>query len=539
MSLLAVVNGYLTGNAGPGAIAPIAAATYVHVRDITNGWNLYEKAADTVTAANDIASLAKLATALIIMDRKSGVLDSETLTVITADLPGAGNTLAGLQNNDVLTWRELLYGLLVPSGNDAALAAGRVIGTEIYVAAGSTGTTGVARFVEEMNILAGTLGLSNTTFSSPSGVNGGNTYSTARDVSTLAENAFGDATLRGIAATASHTMTITGANARTYAISHTSAMINGPFNNPAGIADANVTAAKTGSIPANPSYCHCARWTAPDGQVLIVTVIASPTSYGRYLDTRGMLYSILQDFPYLWESSPVGTDAQFSNVKILAGGESGFIDESPVGRTLTAAGGVTRSTANAIVGDYSFETDGVDGRIEAADAADLTPGSSNFALEFFFRGSGSLPGGSFAALAGKYSRTGNQREYALIYATAGNNFEIFASSNGTTFTGVTNGFNASADEPIFFNGAPRHFMLRRNGAEIALYIDGEKQPTTINFSTTAIFNGTAKFMVGARGNGASYEDATEGTFDEIRLTVGNARQTAAMFTVDPRGYPRS
>lgn len=524
-------------SSAPTAKTPIAAAVFVHVRDISNGWDLYQKAADTITGNDEAASLAKLMTSIVIMQRKSAVLDSETLMVQSGDLPGFGNTLAGLQAGDVLTWRDLLYGIALPSGNDAALAGARVIGDEMYAAAGNTGTTGVTRFVEEMNIVGAAIGLTKTTFGSPSGVNGAVTTTTARDISRTAEVCFDDPTLETMAASASWLMTITGANARTYTVSHTSALINGPFASAAGIKDANTLAAKSGSK--DPSYSHLAKWVAPDGQVLIVTVIKSPTSYGRYLDTRGILYSILKDFPYLWASSPVGTDAQFANVKVLAGGESGFIDESPIGRTLIAAGGVTRSTAKAIVGDYSFDTDGTDGRIEAADTADLTPGSSNFALEFFFRGSGSLPGGSFAGLAGKYSRSNNQREYVIVYDTAGNNFEIFASANGAAFASAVNGFNANGDEPVFFNGAPRHFMLRRAGAEIALYIDGEKQPKTIAFSTTAIFNGAAKFMVGARGNNTTYEDPTQGTFDDIRLTIGHARQTAAMFTVDPRGCPRS
>jgi D-alanyl-D-alanine carboxypeptidase (penicillin-binding protein 5/6) len=84
-----------------------------------------------------------------------------------------GESLMGLRAGEVVTVRDLLYGLLLASGNDAAAAlAIRVSGS-------------IPDFVAEMNRTAGRLGLSETTYTDPIGLDGGNT-SSARDLASLA-----------------------------------------------------------------------------------------------------------------------------------------------------------------------------------------------------------------------------------------------------------------------------------------------------------------------------------------------------------------
>jgi D-alanyl-D-alanine carboxypeptidase (penicillin-binding protein 5/6) len=85
----------------------------------------------------------------------------------------AGESLMGLRAGEVVTVRDLLYGLLIASGNDAAAAlALRVSGS-------------IPDFVAEMNRTAQRLGLSETAYADPIGLDGGN-VSSARDLASLA-----------------------------------------------------------------------------------------------------------------------------------------------------------------------------------------------------------------------------------------------------------------------------------------------------------------------------------------------------------------
>jgi D-alanyl-D-alanine carboxypeptidase (penicillin-binding protein 5/6) len=99
------------------------------------------------------ASLAKLMTALLVFERNEL---TRTVTVAGADLVG-GATM-GLTAGERLTVADLLWGLLVPSGNDAAMALARTT-------AGS-----VDRFVAQMNERASELGLRQTRFINPHGL---------------------------------------------------------------------------------------------------------------------------------------------------------------------------------------------------------------------------------------------------------------------------------------------------------------------------------------------------------------------------------
>ena len=127
---------------------------------------LAEHEADT---ARQIASATKLMTAFI------ALRDLELSDQVTAPEYAAapGESLMGLQAGEVTTVRDLLFGLLIASGNDAAAAlALRVSGS-------------LPDFVAEMNRTARRLGLSETTYADPIGLDGANT-SSARDLASLA-----------------------------------------------------------------------------------------------------------------------------------------------------------------------------------------------------------------------------------------------------------------------------------------------------------------------------------------------------------------
>lgn len=131
--------------------------------DLTENKVLYEKEADTRLP---MASLTKIMTAVVALENPK--VDDRYL-VLKQYLVGEGTM--GLSVDEVLSLEELLYGLILHSGNDAS-----------ETLAGNF-PEGRAAFIKAMNDKAKTLGLSDTNFTNPSGLEGdGQQYSTARDL---------------------------------------------------------------------------------------------------------------------------------------------------------------------------------------------------------------------------------------------------------------------------------------------------------------------------------------------------------------------
>ena len=101
--------------------------------------------------------------------------------------------ITGQQFKGLSTDAKLLYGLLLCSGNDAAEAL-------------ADGCGGTASFVRRMNGLAGELGMEDTSFENPSGLDGQAHYSTARDMARLAAYAAGNHTFVRLCSTRSVTI---------------------------------------------------------------------------------------------------------------------------------------------------------------------------------------------------------------------------------------------------------------------------------------------------------------------------------------------
>ena len=135
------------------------------VLDAATNRVLYEKCADEEAL---IASTTKIMTALIICEQ-CNVLDRMR---IPKEVVGIEGSSMYLREGEVLTIQELLYGLMLHSGNDAAVALA------IYCGGSVEG------FVELMNDKAHLLGLENTHFENPNGLDSPGHYSTARDLAT-------------------------------------------------------------------------------------------------------------------------------------------------------------------------------------------------------------------------------------------------------------------------------------------------------------------------------------------------------------------
>ena len=157
----------------PGEVLAISAQKAIVV-DASTGRVLYEKDADSQSL---IASTTKIMTALVVCEQ-CNVLDRVRIPKEAVGIEGSSMYL---REGEVLTVQELLYGLMLHSGNDAAVALA------IYCA----GT--VEGFAQLMNDKARLLGLKDTHFENPNGLDSPGHYSTARDLAVLSAYAMDNA----------------------------------------------------------------------------------------------------------------------------------------------------------------------------------------------------------------------------------------------------------------------------------------------------------------------------------------------------------
>lgn len=160
--------------------------------DAPTGEVLFESEAD---ARLYPASTTKIMTLLLAIE--SGDLDrTVTIPEAAADVP-KDSSLVPITVGEQMTMRDLLYGLMIRSGNDAANAVAELC-------AGS-----VSAFVDRMNVRAQSLGMSGTHFMNPHGYHDKEHYTTARDLATLARYGLTNADFCQIATCLSYTMPAT------------------------------------------------------------------------------------------------------------------------------------------------------------------------------------------------------------------------------------------------------------------------------------------------------------------------------------------
>ncbi len=172
--------------AAPPVPHPAVAATHWIVMDADTGTVLDGVRQHDRTA---MASLTKIMTALVALER--GDLD-QTVRIVQSDL--IGEATAELEKDQQVTLRTLLYGLLLRSGNDAAMAIARAVGGSPE----SDDPLARARFVGWMNDKARELELADTHFVNPHGLDAPGHYTTVYDLAVLTRAALANPTFVAI-----------------------------------------------------------------------------------------------------------------------------------------------------------------------------------------------------------------------------------------------------------------------------------------------------------------------------------------------------
>lgn len=265
----------------PAAPPAVTCAAWA-VADAATGEVLLAHEAD---ARRSPASIVKVMTALLVLEAaatRPGMLDEP---VVVSDRAGTETgSSAGLRPGDSAPVRDLLYGLMLPSGNDASVALAEHVGR------GLGPGDPLAEFVAAMNRRAAALGLASTTYANPHGKTVAGAGSTARDTARLVREALGLELFREIVGTRQRTATL--ANAAGYRRE----VVWRNTNRLLGIE--GYTGVKTGTTQA--AGCCLAAHGERGGRGLIVVVLGSTSTESRYADTRNL-------FRHAWRTVGVPT----------------------------------------------------------------------------------------------------------------------------------------------------------------------------------------------------------------------------------------
>jgi serine-type D-Ala-D-Ala carboxypeptidase (penicillin-binding protein 5/6) len=140
------------------------------------------------------ASTTKILTALIAI--KNGNLDEKIVVGKEALMKTAGESSAGLREGEVLTLRQLLEGLMLPSGNDAARTIAVYIAKKVSGDPNLTEQEAIDFFADIMNQESRKLGATHSHFVNPNGLHDPNHYTTANDLAVIAAEAMKNSTFR-------------------------------------------------------------------------------------------------------------------------------------------------------------------------------------------------------------------------------------------------------------------------------------------------------------------------------------------------------
>ncbi len=272
-------------------------AAAVYAVDVTNDAELYAQSADTPLAP---ASTTKIVTAIVVMMHAT---PDEKVTIQQDDqVDWTVYSHMGLLAGDVVTVRDLLAGMLLNSGGDAAMALSRYVGEKLP---SQTAADPRQRFVDEMNRVASQIGMSHSHFNDPDGRDTPGHVSTAHDLALAAADLFSYQLLQKIVGTTTQTVSIQGTNPRDITLVNTNEFLGNP----------DVHGVKTGTTD---NAGECLVLAVSRGDDRVITVVLGSTD--RYGDTSALLNYL--DAQFKWVRLGRGGDLQDLNTEIQNKGYS-------------------------------------------------------------------------------------------------------------------------------------------------------------------------------------------------------------------------
>ncbi|MGP4010750.1 D-alanyl-D-alanine carboxypeptidase family protein [Streptomyces sp. 4N124] len=268
-----LATGALTAAPAQAATTPTITAKGGFLMNGATGATLFSKAADTKRLT---ASTTKIMTAKVVLSQSNLNLDTKvTIKKAYSDyIVANGASSARLIVGDKVTVRQLLFGMMLPSGCDAAMALADKFGS------GTTVSARTKNFIGKMNSMARTLGMANTHFDSFDGISRGSNYSTPKDLTKLARSAMKTSTFRGVVKAKSYTaktITKTGSTRTMAAWKNTNTLLG--WNGTLGIKTGSGTEAK-----------YCLVFTATkDGETVVGAVLTASSEANRTTDVKKLI----------------------------------------------------------------------------------------------------------------------------------------------------------------------------------------------------------------------------------------------------------
>lgn len=216
-----------------------------------------------------MASTTKIMTCVLVIEN----CDLNQTITVSSKAAGIGGSRLGLKTNDKITMRDLLYGLMLKSGNDTAVAIAETVGGSVQ------------GFAELMNQKAQQLGLENTHFVTPHGLDDPEHYTTAYELAKLADYALKNETFAKIVNTKNYTVTING---YPKAISNTNELL--------GYLD-GVNGVKTG-FTNNAGRCLVTSINR-NGFEIITVVLQADTKKFRTADSIKLIEYVYKNYEYV------------------------------------------------------------------------------------------------------------------------------------------------------------------------------------------------------------------------------------------------
>ena len=261
----------------PPVVLPLA-ADYAFAYDHATGEIVY--AHGDLYAPCSPASITKIFTAYVALQ----ILDPDTLVYVGSEINmiAAYSSVAKLSIGDILTVEQLVAGMMLPSGNDAAYALAVAAGRALSRSDGIPVQDALNLFMAQVNSYAAQIGLVNTHFVTPDGNDAQGHYSCAYDILTMALLAYENPILSHYASLESYSFTSPSGKKFSWKNSNLLLHSDSEYYTPEAVG------LKTGSTT-KAGNCLVSLFEA-DGRLICICVLGCDTSQQRYDDTL-LLYN--------------------------------------------------------------------------------------------------------------------------------------------------------------------------------------------------------------------------------------------------------
>lgn len=260
------------------------------------------------------ASTTKVMTALLLLENKTDL--TEKVTVGEEVNPfSKSSSLMGLVQNETVTVKDLLYGMMMVSGNDAANASGVAVSGSLV------------DFVKKMNDKAKELGMTNTKFNNAHGLKDEEHYSTAKDMAILARAAMENETFREAVKSKSYTWAATNMRSSEKELKNTNKLLSGEVKGTSYVYE-YATGIKTGLTPGNGCLLASAE---KDGRQLIVAIMGDKSNddkgeaHKRWSETKQIF-----DYGFSAEQTDITSLVNKTELKTKLDGAKGDVALKPV-----------------------------------------------------------------------------------------------------------------------------------------------------------------------------------------------------------------